>query len=160
MVSCVFLLKSSVSCQNLRPSAPFKCLNYQGKEWICENLRFSAKVCVLGSLCHLSFVPEARPEFWQFLGSVELGQINYIVMAHELPAALHVLPFFHLGTNNTSIATFHAGNLLGACWMSSRGHNTATNIVPTAREFMYHCCQTVCPLPWELSSYISRFKNI
>ena len=37
----------------LRFPAPSKCLNFQEKRRICENQRFSAKICVLGSLCHL-----------------------------------------------------------------------------------------------------------
>ena len=53
----------AVFCENLRFPAPSKCLNFQEKGWICENLRFSAKICVLGSLCHLSSVTLSAP--WQ-----------------------------------------------------------------------------------------------
>ena len=45
-----FLQKSAVP-------APSTCLNFQEKGRICENRRFSAKICVLGFLCHLSSVP-------------------------------------------------------------------------------------------------------
>ena len=36
-----------------------------GGGWICENLRFSVEICVLGSLCHLSSVPLSAP--WVYL---------------------------------------------------------------------------------------------
>ena len=38
---------------------------FQEKGWICENLRFAAKICVLGSLslCHLSSVLLSAPRF-------------------------------------------------------------------------------------------------
>ena len=42
---CGFLRKSSVFCGF---PAPSKCLNFQEKGWICENLRFGL------SLCHLT----------------------------------------------------------------------------------------------------------
>ena len=52
------------------PSAPTPCktsrLNFQEKVRICENLRFSAKICVLGSPCHLSSVPFSAPRISGF----------------------------------------------------------------------------------------------
>ena len=44
-------------CGFLRFPAPSKCLNFQEKGWICENLRFSAENLRLGLFCHLSSVP-------------------------------------------------------------------------------------------------------
>ena len=38
-----------------------QCLNFQEKGWICKNLRFSAKICVLGALCHLRSVTLRAP---------------------------------------------------------------------------------------------------
>ena len=35
--------------------------NFQKMGWICENLRFSAKICVLGSLCHHRSVTLSAP---------------------------------------------------------------------------------------------------
>ena len=46
---CGFLRFSAKIFGLLRKSAPSKCLNFQEKGWICENLGFSAKICVLGS---------------------------------------------------------------------------------------------------------------
>ena len=48
-------------CNFLWFPAPSKCWNFQEKGCICENQRFSAKICVLGSLCHLSSVPLSAP---------------------------------------------------------------------------------------------------
>ena len=45
-----FLRKSVVSCA-------LQMLEFQGERVICENLRFSAKICALGFLCHFSSVP-------------------------------------------------------------------------------------------------------
>ena len=54
---------------NLRFPAPSKCWNFQEKGWICGNLRFSAKICVLGALCHLSSITLSSPwsQFTVFL---------------------------------------------------------------------------------------------
>ena len=54
-----FLWKSAVfSAVFLRPPNDWIC---RREGWICENLRFSAKICVLGPLCHLSSVPLSAP---------------------------------------------------------------------------------------------------
>ena len=45
---CGFLGFSAKICGFLRFPAHSKCLNFQEKGWICESLRFSAKICVLG----------------------------------------------------------------------------------------------------------------
>ena len=47
-----FSLKILGFCANLfwGVPAPSTCLNFQGKGWVRKNLRFSAKICVLGSL--------------------------------------------------------------------------------------------------------------
>ena len=57
-LSCGFLRKSAVFCEN---PALSKSLNFQEKGWICKNLRFSAKICALGFLCHLRSVTLSSP---------------------------------------------------------------------------------------------------
>ena len=55
-------LRSKVTEPNLRFPAVF-CETLCGflRRRICGNVRFSAKICVLGSLCHLSSVPLSAP---------------------------------------------------------------------------------------------------
>ena len=55
-----FLRKSAVAVFLWFP-APSKSLNFQERGWICEDLRFSSAICLLGSLCHLSSVPLSAP---------------------------------------------------------------------------------------------------
>ena len=63
-------------CGFLPFPAPSKCWNFQEKGWICENLRFSAKICVLASLCHLSSVPLRAPRLGVYLVKI-LGVVNF-----------------------------------------------------------------------------------
>ena len=55
-----FLRRSVVFCGFLRPP---NALKFQEKRWTCENLRFFARSCVLGSLsdCHLRSVTLSAP---------------------------------------------------------------------------------------------------
>ena len=68
---CGFLRFSANICGFLRFPASSKCLSFQEKGWICENLRFSAKICVLRVLCHLSSVTLSAP--WCLLGQKIAG---------------------------------------------------------------------------------------
>ena len=65
---------SAKICSFLWFPAPSTCLNFQEKGWICENLRFSAKICVLGALCHLSSVPLSSP---LKLGNFSINSLNW-----------------------------------------------------------------------------------
>ena len=62
-VFCENLLFPAIICGFLRFPAASQCWNFQEKGRCCENLRFSAKIRVLGSLCHLSSVPLSAPRF-------------------------------------------------------------------------------------------------
>ena len=59
------ILTCALNCDPCRPATEWKktskCWNFQEEGWIRENLLFSATVCVLGSLCHLSSVPLSAP---------------------------------------------------------------------------------------------------
>ena len=65
MVSCGFLRKSLGFLRKSAVSCALQMLESQEKLCICENLWVSAKICVLGSLCHLSSVPWARTSHFQ-----------------------------------------------------------------------------------------------
>ena len=69
-----FLRKSAVFCGFLRFPAPSKCLNFQEKGRICENLRFSAKIYILRVLCHLSSVTLSAP--WQHVSGEQAKMIE------------------------------------------------------------------------------------
>ena len=59
-------------------------LEFPGERWICENLRFSAKICVLGSLCHLSSVPLSTPWRKEIVGwGGGLGHLTWMRSTEE-----------------------------------------------------------------------------
>ena len=77
---CGFLQRSSVFCENLRFSAVSCALQMLELPGERVNLRKSAdesaKICVLGSLCHLSSVPLSAPKVYVSLPALQKNFVN------------------------------------------------------------------------------------